>query len=289
MSNFSTLLAKETVSTIEGLLGETPTVSLKTSDFLNEFSAIVPPVALITITVAGDRSGTMAMLVPPGLATAMADKMVGGDGTEKETMDADDLDAAKEIASNVFGALGTTMGAQKELPKLSFTVSGISFVDENGSVDLSPYEVLTVFDFGMGALRHSFMLLTDKNLSFLVVERPPSETQAAESHAPAAPVAGEMRGNVTLGSDEMKNIALLLDVKLTVRVRIGVKKMLLRDVINMDIGSIIELEQLANEPLDILVEGKKVAEGEVVIVDGNFGIQITSIGSKRERLEQLKN
>jgi flagellar motor switch protein FliN/FliY len=55
----------------------------------------------------------------------------------------------------------------------------------------------------------------------------------------------------------------------------------------MDLGSVIELDQLVNEPLDILVEDKKIAEGEVVIVDGNFGIQITNINTKRERLEQL--
>jgi len=64
--------------------------------------------------------------------------------------------------------------------------------------------------------------------------------------------------------------------------------MLLKDVINMDIGSIVELDQLASEPLDILIEDKKIGEGEVVIVDGNFGIQITSIGSKAERLNTLK-
>ena len=80
-----------------------------------------------------------------------------------------------------------------------------------------------------------------------------------------------------------------MDVHLVVRVRIGKKQMLLRDVINMDIGSIVELDQLANEPLDILVDSKKIAEGEVVIVDGNFGVQITAIGTKRESLEQLKS
>ena len=74
---------------------------------------------------------------------------------------------------------------------------------------------------------------------------------------------------------------------MAVKVRIGSKKMLLRDVINMDLGSVIELDQLVNEPLDILVEDKKIAEGEVVIVDGNFGIQISNINTKRERLEQL--
>jgi flagellar motor switch protein FliN/FliY len=65
--------------------------------------------------------------------------------------------------------------------------------------------------------------------------------------------------------------------------------MLLKDVINMDIGSIVELNQLANEPLDLLVDDKKIAEGEVVIVDGNFGIQITSIGTKKERMHALNS
>ena len=64
--------------------------------------------------------------------------------------------------------------------------------------------------------------------------------------------------------------------------------MLLKDVITMDIGSVIELNQLANDPLEILIGDKVIALGEVVIIDGNFGIQITQIGSKRERLQQLK-
>ena len=95
--------------------------------------------------------------------------------------------------------------------------------------------------------------------------------------------------NVKLSSDELNNISLIMDVKLPVRVRIGKKRMLLKDVLNMDIGSVIELNQLANDPLEILVDNHVIAQGEVVIVDGNFGVQITSIGTKRERLTQLKS
>lgn len=65
--------------------------------------------------------------------------------------------------------------------------------------------------------------------------------------------------------------------------------MILKDVVSMDIGSVVELDQLVNDPLEILVDDKVIAKGEVVIVDGNFGIQITDIGTKKERLEQLKN
>jgi flagellar motor switch protein FliN/FliY len=93
---------------------------------------------------------------------------------------------------------------------------------------------------------------------------------------------------VKLDDGEMKNIGLIMGVKLPVRVRIGKKKMLLKDVLSMDIGSVIELNQLANDPLDILVDDHVIAQGEVVIVDGNFGVQITSIGTKRDRLNKLK-
>jgi flagellar motor switch protein FliN/FliY len=92
-----------------------------------------------------------------------------------------------------------------------------------------------------------------------------------------------------LSPSEINNISLIMDVKLPVRVRIGKKKMLLKDVLNMDIGSVVELNQLANDPLDILVDNHIIAQGEVVIVDGNFGIQVTTIGTKKERLNQLKS
>ncbi|MDD3342797.1 MAG: flagellar motor switch protein FliN, partial [Sulfurospirillaceae bacterium] len=91
-----------------------------------------------------------------------------------------------------------------------------------------------------------------------------------------------------MSTEEISNIELIKDVKLPIRVRIGSKKMLLKDVLSMDIGSVIELDQLANDPLEILVGDKVIAMGEVVIVDGNFGVQIGEIGTKRERLEKLR-
>ena len=80
------------------------------------------------------------------------------------------------------------------------------------------------------------------------------ETLEEDSPAPAASSSTPTSGceeDISLSSEEMKNIALIMDVKLPVRVRIGRKKMLLKDVLNMDIGSVIELNQLANDPLDI--------------------------------------
>jgi len=142
-----------------------------------------------------------------------------------------------------------------------------------------------VFNFNVKEIKDVIMFAVDTSLENALVKKdtpPPPMEQSVEPRAQAPE-------KNPLNQEEMKNINLLMDVKLPVKVRIGSKKMLLRDVINMDIGSVVELNQLANEPLDILVDNKKIAEGEVVIVDGNFGVQITSIGSKKERLEQLRS
>jgi len=290
VDNFINLLKENTISTIEGLLGMAPEVNLKEKEDLDADSSIVPPAAVIDVDITGDASGKMQVIIPPTVATALSDMMLGGEGEQKEEMGEDDLDATKEIASNILGALGSTLSAQNELPKMSFAVSNIEFKGPDSTVYLGDFATLLVFDFSIGELNNVIMFAIDANTKNAIGNNAESTQASTPSSAPT-PVANETNHvpSVKLEDEEMKNIALLLDVRLTVRVRIGSKKMLLRDVINMDIGSVIELEQLANEPLDILVDDKKIAEGEVIIVNGNFGVQITSIGTKKERLEQLKS
>ena len=248
--------------------------------------------ALVTVKVSGAMEGKMAVMLSPTLGTALSDMMVGGEGESKPTMDDDDLDAVKEIVSNIFGALSTAMKAQKEFPDLDFAVEGIQFFPEGEDIDLQGYETLLAYNFSLGVVNGILMVLLDAALTGLVEEEAAVEKGAgvAAGAAPSAPPAEEECGESRkLDPSEMKNIGLILDVKLPLRVRIGSKKMLLKDVLSMDIGSVIELDQLANDPLEILVDDKVIAYGEVVIVDGNFGVQITHIGSKRDRLETLRS
>lgn len=284
MDNFLELLQKEITATIEGLVGQKPDVSVKSNEPLSEYSNVIAPLVVADITVGGDAKGKMKAMLSPRLATALSDMILGGEGTSKEEADADDLDANKEIISNILGTFSTSLGAQKTLPKLSFNIDGINFIKSGEDVDISDYSRLVVYNFNIASLKDVFMFAMDPIMEKSVEEKK-EPAQVVEHAVEQRIIAPE---KVPLNNDEMKNIGLLMDVKLPVKVRIGSKKMLLRDVINMDIGSVVELNQLANEPLDILVDNKKIAEGEVVIVDGNFGVQITSIGSKKERLEQLK-
>lgn len=75
------------------------------------------------------------------------------------------------------------------------------------------------------------------------------------------------------------NLDLLKNIKLKLSVRLGTKTLLLNDILKWDIGDIIELDQMANEPLDILVNGVKIGEGEAVIIEGKFGVKIKKIGN----------
>lgn len=87
-------------------------------------------------------------------------------------------------------------------------------------------------------------------------------------------------------SGEQNSMDLLLDVELNLSVELGRASIPMRDVLQLGPGSIVELEKLAGEPVDILVNGKLVAKGEVVVVDENFGVRVTEIVMAEERLGQ---
>ncbi len=280
MNDFIDLFISETKATIEGLTGDSPEMAvLEASDSVE----IETPIALVTIDVGGAAAGKMLLAIPPQMATALVDMMMAGEGEAKDEMNEDDLDGTKEIASNIAGAMGTALSSQNVLPKLNLVASTISFVSDSEDVDVEDFAHGVTFSFKSGAIDSQVKLILDKSVEASL--NPKEEAAAEDTSAPAA--SSHVPGS-ELSSDEMRNMALLREVKLPVTVRIGSKKMLLKDVINMDIGSVIELNQLANDPLDLLVDNHVIAQGEVVIVDGNFGIQITYIGSKRDRLNQLK-
>jgi len=287
MADWIELLASETAATIEGLTGQRPEVTFKNREEVTDISNVIAPMSIVTIDVSGDLSGNMAVAISPMIGTALSDMMLGGEGESKHEMDSDDLDAVKEIVSNIFGGLSTAMKAQKEFPDLSFSVSDIRFYKEGEDIDLGAYSTLLAYNFSLGVISGIFMTLLDDNLTPLVEESGEAEAGPASTERAVQAPAVESSAHAA-EHGELKNIGLILDVKLPLRVRIGSKKMLLKDVLSMDIGSVIELDQLANDPLEILVDDKVVAYGEVVIVDGNFGVQITHIGTKRERLEKLK-
>jgi len=110
------------------------------------------------------------------------------------------------------------------------------------------------------------------------LEAVPSEVQAAEQETVKA-AESKPRSN---------NLDLILDIPLKVSVELGRARMLVSDLLNLGQGSVIELNKLAGESMEVLVNDRLVAKGEAVVVNEKFGIRLTEIISQSERVEQLK-
>ncbi|WP_181330638.1 flagellar motor switch protein FliY [Helicobacter pylori] len=290
MQDFIKIFIQEVVSTLEGLVGKALSVGLEKEVSNSEESflgLISAPYARVVISAIEKEESPIELLAPVDLVTALSDLMLGGEGASKEEMDNDDLDAFKEIASNIFGAIATSLKSQELLPKLNFTTTNAEIAKELPKKE--DYAKAMVFSFKMEAIKESQIILLTTEAFERQFEKTHKE-EKEETIKSATEATEEIKTHdASLENIEIRNISMLLDVKLNVKVRIGQKKMILKDVVSMDIGSVVELDQLVNDPLEILVDDKVIAKGEVVIVDGNFGIQITDIGTKKERLEQLKH
>lgn len=102
-------------------------------------------------------------------------------------------------------------------------------------------------------------------------------------------IADDIRaGDDALNKLKVQNLDFILDIPLKVTVELGRTSIIIKDLLQLGQGSVLELDKLAGEPLEILVNGKLVAKGEVVVVNEKFGIRLTDIISPIERIETLK-
>ncbi len=112
---------------------------------------------------------------------------------------------------------------------------------------------------------------------------PPSAGGTEEvKEASFSSLSGEKKG------DSVANIDMIMDIPVTVSVELGRTKLLISELLGLGQGSVVELEKLAGEPVEVLVNGKLIARGEVVVVDEKFGIKLTDIVSVTERINRLK-
>jgi flagellar motor switch protein FliN/FliY len=109
-------------------------------------------------------------------------------------------------------------------------------------------------------------------------------SQGLEGVAAAADKVAKATGTP---AKQPRTLDFILDVTLQVTVEVGRARMTIQDLLQLGQGSVVELEKLAGEPLDIYVNGKQVARGEAVIVNEKFGVRLTDIVSPDDRIESL--
>lgn len=116
-----------------------------------------------------------------------------------------------------------------------------------------------------------------------VVQAPPPPQAAKPAVTPSAPQAKKAEAGTS-----SPNLDMILDIPVTLTVELGRTKIVVNDLLQLGQGSIIELEKLAGEPMEILINGRLVAMGEAVVVNDKFGVKLTDVVSPAERISRLR-
>ncbi len=99
---------------------------------------------------------------------------------------------------------------------------------------------------------------------------------------------GDLGPNAAAAGGQEMNLNLILDVAVTLALEVGRARMPVRELLQLAPGAVVELDRMAGEPLDVLVNGVRIARGEVVVVNEKFGIRLTDVVSATERMEHVK-
>lgn len=245
-------------------------------------------------------TGTLIFALPLKEGTMLVDLMLGGEGSPATELVGDSRDALAETFNQVMGSANQTLS---DLAGETLSISHVEIfaaeAEPKGLEDLlgpGPYHDNPI-DASQDSLKtviHALMpdLLASqlkRKLGLQAAVDAPAEPASAPAPAQAAsaPRKGAPAAGPTLSSGDPSNLDLVLDIELQVVVRMGQTEMPLGELLKLTPGAIIELNRAADAPVDLLVNGKQIAKGEVVVVDGNFAFRITEIESAAARIRSL--
>jgi flagellar motor switch protein FliN/FliY len=98
----------------------------------------------------------------------------------------------------------------------------------------------------------------------------------------------ELSDDAPITQEEKKKLDTILDIPVTISMEVGRSQISIRNLLQLNQGSVVELDRVAGEPLDVLVNGTLIAHGEVVVVNDKFGIRLTDVISQIERIKKLR-
>jgi flagellar motor switch protein FliN/FliY len=244
-------------------------------------------------------SGTILFSMPLKDSTILVDLMLGGDGTPADSLAGDSKDALSETFNQVMGSANQTLSDQAGE---TLSISGLEILEmptmDAASLEgaIGPGPFLTVpLATTQDTLQTTIYLITasllyeqlKRKLGIEPQEEPAAQPAAAQAPGGAQPFQQSVAAAEYTSSVDTRNLDLLLDIELPVVVRMGHTEMPLGELLKLTPGSILELNRPADAPVDLLVNSKQIAKGEVVVVDGNFAFRITEIESAATRLQSL--
>lgn len=257
-------------------------------------------VVVFEAQLAGAATGAVAWAVAKPAAAALADLMMGGDASNPPA-DLDEVyasalrEAAGQALTAMMNALSEEVGGAVTPTPAEMRVVDLGAEPNlplaGGEVAVVPLR-FSIEGVAEGDAAIGFPAATARALAGAAAAAPAPAAQPMVRPAPAAPVTYQPVQFPTLtpgpAAAMPKNIDLLLDVPMQLTVELGRTQRFIKDILDLSTGSIIELDKLAGEPVDILVNGKLVARGEVVVIDENFGVRVIDIISPMERMKTLQ-
>jgi len=291
---------------IAELLGKEVSISVTSIDSIDssDLNSIFPGKNVVAPVELSDGMGSAALIISENIASIMADLMIGQDGTNPPSSLEDlHLSAVTELTNQVIDTIISNVSSQVSKSMLT-TPLEISSIDLSSSV-ISGIEgtiILLEGDISIGNLGNGKIGLVFSGESLEVLKQgPKAEISAAGFVSDITAGGGKMEKTTASAQNVVtselqeekkltvydKSLDIVMDVPLTITVELGRTEKLVRDVLEMSPGSVIELDKLAGEPVDILVNQKYIAKGEVVVIDENFGIRITDIIRPADRIPKI--
>ena len=255
----------------------------------------------------GGKSGKFSFLFTSATALNIEFYMLQGfqEVPENHDITESSLDASKEFVQNITDNLYSYL-TTSDLGIFEFELLNVETLGSKDDLDIEEYLFFTSFVFESQEFEHysnnDFYILLDPYTSNIIdptLEEYVEEEEDEEEVSSGGGGGDDEQENIVVSIsdcmnqkklylEEIQNIKLLLNIELKLMIILGTKRVLLRDVVNFKPGSLIELEQKVDTPLDIWINNAKIGEGEIVVIDSDFGIQITKISSVVDRLSKIK-
>lgn len=305
----------QAATTMSELLGKKVLITtprVETCTVKEILSASNRPKVVTSIEFKKGIVGSNMLLLDVGDSVKIANLMMGGDGeVESDTLTELELSAVGEAMNQMIGAASTAMATMLSKiidiypPHVTLWKDQTELAVESLDLDSEVCQIyfhLEVEGVLSSTIMQIFSLdavhdITEIMLGdeAVVVERP--QKKADEQMSKEEQVTEERKVSVAKPEFQQlqengnhaapKNLDLIMDVPLEFSVVLGESKKTIRDILSLGTGSVVELDKMTEEPLGIYVNGKLIAEGEVVVINENFGIRITNILSQEQRLSKL--
>ena len=303
----------------------TPSVAVATMSIIKEHYPL--PYLIVEVGYTTGIDGNNVLAIQAHDAAIIADLMMGGDGTNPDTNIGEiAMSAVGEAMNQMMGTVATSLSTMFN-KKIDISPPKVNLIDlgteEKVTEIVGQDEPVVRVSFRMevdGLIDSEIMQILPVHVAKEMVESLMGGSTVEESAAPAAaapqptaapqyaapaqsyapPQMAQPAASVPVQPVQFTplasgpvpvndaNIGLILDVPLQVTVELGRTSKSIKEILELTNGSIVELDRLAGEPVDIMVNGRYLAKGEVVVIDENFGVRITDIASPAERAAKLQ-